>query len=91
MGECLEPTAPSALQCIAPLSVIVVAAIAPLAGDAQVGVLGKCPHCDFTAACTGQLETGGKPDVWSISSAERKGPRGTILAGTPYNDHDMTD
>lgn len=56
------------------------------AGGASLGVTGTCPDCQFTAACAGQIDGDATLDVWSVSSAERRGPEGTIDAGTPYND-----
>ena len=55
----------------------------------QVGVSGQCPDCTITMACAGDIDNNDSdsPDVWSISSQDRKTPQGeTIHAGEPYND-----
>lgn len=60
---------------------------AMLAGDVIPGVSGACPDCAFVAVCMGTIDNDATFDVWSISTAERRGPRGeSIPAGTPFND-----
>jgi type IV pilus assembly protein PilA len=54
----------------------------------QVGVSGQCPDCTVTMACAGDIDNNDSdtPDVWSISTQDRKTPEGeTIPAGQPYN------
>jgi type IV pilus assembly protein PilA len=54
----------------------------------QVGISGVCPDCELTAACAGDVDNtpSDSPDVWSISTRERKAENGeTIIAGEPYN------
>jgi type IV pilus assembly protein PilA len=60
----------------------------------QVGVSGVCPDCSVTMACAGDVDNqpSDSPDVWSISTQERKAANGeTIPAGEPHNDvNDVT-
>lgn len=37
----------------------------------EPGVQGKCPECDITAACVGNVDSDDTLDVWSISSIRR--------------------
>lgn len=62
---------------------------APLAGDAQAGVTGTCPECEFTAVCIGNVDNDPVLDVWSISTAQRTSAKGEIIPpGEPSNDVD---
>jgi type IV pilus assembly protein PilA len=59
----------------------------------HLGVEGKCPDCQFTAACAGNIDQDSETDVWSISSADRRTAEGrAVPAGVPFNDFsDVTD
>jgi Tfp pilus assembly protein PilE len=58
-----------------------------LAGDAVLGMVGKCPDCQITLACAGQIDHDETLDVWSVSTTVRRGPGGEeIPAGIPFND-----
>jgi type IV pilus assembly protein PilA len=58
----------------------------------QLGVSGKCPECDFTAACAGNIDHDPELDIWTISSAARKMGGEEIAPGQPFNDFsDITD
>lgn len=60
----------------------------------QVGVSGTCPDCSITMACAGDIDNNpsDSPDVWSISTQDRKTAQGELIpAGQPYNDvNDVT-
>ncbi len=66
---------------------------ARLAGDVTAGVSGTCPDCNLVAVCVGNIDNDKTLDVWSVSTADRRGPSGDpIPAGTPYNDvNDVTE
>ncbi len=51
-----------------------------------IGVFGKCPDCQFIAACVGNIDNDATLDIWSISSADRPG----IPAGTANLERDDT-
>ena len=58
-----------------------------LAGGVAPGVFGSCPDCGIVAVCVGTIDNDATLDVWSVSTAERRGPQGEpIPAGTPFND-----
>jgi type IV pilus assembly protein PilA len=58
-----------------------------LAGGVKLGLSGKCPDCDLTMACIGDVGMHEGRDVWSISTTDRQGPRGEVIsAGMPFND-----
>jgi type IV pilus assembly protein PilA len=62
---------------------------ATLAGSVALGVSGTCPDCALVAACVGNIDNDATLDVWSVSTADRRGPGGqTIPAGVPFNDLD---
>ncbi len=56
-------------------------------GGLALGVSGRCPECQFTAACVGNLDEDADLDIWSISTADRRDPDGQpIPRGTPFNE-----
>jgi Tfp pilus assembly protein PilE len=58
----------------------------------QLGVSGKCPNCEFTAACAGNIDGDPELDIWTISSAPRTMGGEEVPPGSPYNDFsDITD
>jgi hypothetical protein len=60
-----------------------------LAGRVGIGLSGRCPACDVTLACSGQLDDDPAVDVWSISTSDRIGPNGEFIrAGVPFHDVD---
>jgi type IV pilus assembly protein PilA len=54
----------------------------PLAGGAQIGLNDGV----WTGVCAGNIDRDDTMDVWSISSADRDGPKGKIAAWELYND-----
>jgi type II secretory pathway pseudopilin PulG len=55
----------------------------------RLGVIGKCPDCQVTVACAGNVDNDPELDVWSISSVERTAADGErIPAGQAYHDQD---
>jgi type IV pilus assembly protein PilA len=60
---------------------------AKLAGGVRLGISGKCPECEVTMACAGNIRDDAKLDVWSVSTADRKDDSGEVIpAGQPFND-----
>lgn len=58
-----------------------------LAGGVRLGFTGKCPECEMTMACVGNIDRDDTLDVWSISTVERKTSSGEVIpAGIPFND-----
>jgi len=56
-----------------------------LAGGVPLGMKGKCPDCEITALCMGQLDKDPTYDLWSISTEKRIAPDGAeIPEGQPY-------
>ena len=52
--------------------------------DAEPGMRGRCPTCQFVAVCVGNIDNDPTADVWSIASFERKRGAETVAPGTPY-------
>jgi hypothetical protein len=52
----------------------------------MAGLSGKCPACEITLLCAGQVDNDETLDVWSISTKDRQVPEGeSVPAGVPYN------
>ena len=60
---------------------------ATYAGEARLGVKGRCPDCGIVIAAVGNIDNDPDLDVWSIATFPRTGPKGeSIPAGVPFND-----
>ena len=62
----------------------------PLAGGAELGIVGECPSsCTFTGMCMGNLDDDAQFDVWSISTRDRTASDGTVIpGGQPHQEID---
>ena len=63
------------------------------AGGVTLGVTGTCPECEITMACAGNIDDDPTLDIWTISTAARKGPAGENIApGEPFcEQNDLTE
>lgn len=54
--------------------------------EAELGVQGTCPDCDYTAVCVGNVDNDDTLDVWSVSSRERVDADGlSVPPGVPMH------
>lgn len=52
----------------------------------SVGIVGKCPECEITIVCAGNVDNDSTIDVWSVSTVDRIMRGEQVPAGIPWND-----
>jgi hypothetical protein len=58
---------------------------------AELGPRGTCPDCSITVGCITNLDGDSTPDVWTVSTADRRRGETVIRAGTPWHETDDDD
>lgn len=58
---------------------------------AVLGPRGTCPDCAITVGCITNLDRDSIPDVWTVSTADRRRGETVIPAGTPWHEIDDDD
>lgn len=60
--------------------------------ELEIGVMGECPACEFTAVCVGNIDADPALDVWAISTIDQTENSQAAPAGQPYQlADDVTD